>query len=49
MKKVALNTSERMLFALLRASLHQKEAEQTFFQQVSEPASGYRGAVRNAL
>ena len=36
MKKVALNTSERMLFALLRASLHQKEAEQTFFQQVSE-------------
>ena len=35
MKKVALNTSERMLFALLRASLHQKEAEQTFFQQVS--------------
>lgn len=36
MKSVALNTSERMLFALLRASLHQKEAEQTFFQQVSE-------------
>ena len=36
MKTVALNTSERMLFALLRASLHQKEAEQTFFQQVSE-------------
>ena len=36
MKTVALNTSERMLFALLRASLHQKEAELAFFQQVSE-------------
>ena len=36
MKTVSLNTSERMLFALLRASLHQKEAEQVFFQQVSE-------------
>ena len=36
MKSVALNTSERMLFALLRASLHQKEAELAFFQQVSE-------------
>ena len=36
MKTVSLNTSERMLFALLRASLHQKEAELAFFQQVSE-------------
>ena len=36
MKKVIPNTSERMLFALLRASLHQKEAEQACFQQVSE-------------
>ena len=35
MKTVSLNTSERMLFALLRASLHQKVADQTFFQQVS--------------
>ena len=36
MNTVELNTSERMLFALLRASLHQKDAEQAFFQQVSE-------------
>ena len=36
MKGMTLNISEQMLFALLRASLHQKEAEQTFFQQVSE-------------
>ena len=36
MKGMTLNSSEQMLFALLRASLHQKEAEQTFFQQVSE-------------
>ena len=27
MNTVELNTSERMLFALLRASLHQKDAE----------------------
>lgn len=31
-----LNTSEQMLFALLRASLHQKETEQSYFRQVSE-------------
>lgn len=31
-----LNTSEQILFALLRASLHQVEAEQTCFQHVSD-------------
>jgi hypothetical protein len=36
MKGMTLNTSEQMLFALLRASLHQKEAEQAYFQQVSQ-------------
>ena len=36
MKKVVLNTSEQMLFALLRASLNQKETEQAYFLQVSE-------------
>lgn len=33
--KIALNTSERMLFALLRASLHQKEVETACFQTAS--------------
>ena len=36
MSKVMLNTSEQMLFALLRASLHRMEAEQTYFLQASE-------------
>ena len=51
MKTVTLNTSERMLFALLRASLHQKEAEQAFFQQVSEEAwkRCYRLAARQGV
>ena len=51
MKAVALNTSERMLFALLRASLHQKEAEQAFFQHVSEEdwKQCYRLAARQGV
>ena len=51
MKAVALNTSERMLFALLRASLHQKGAEQAFFQQVSEEdwKQCYRLAARQGV
>ena len=35
MKITPLNTSVQMLFALLRASLHEREAEQVFFQGVS--------------
>lgn len=51
MNKVVLNTSERMLFALLRASLHQKEVEQTSFQHVSEEdwKSCYRLAARQGV
>ena len=51
MKTIALNTSERMLFALLRASLHQKEAEQAFFQQVTEEdwKKCYRLAARQGV
>ena len=36
MKGMTLHTSEQMLFALLRSSLHEREAETGFFQQVSE-------------
>lgn len=36
MKTMTLNTSEQMLFALLRASLHQAKAEPSFFQQASD-------------
>lgn len=36
MKKLTLNTSEQMLFALLRSSLHEREVETDYFQQVSE-------------
>ena len=36
MKKITLNTSEQMLFALLRSSLHEREVETDYFQQVSE-------------
>ena len=51
MKGMTQNTSEQMLFALLRASLHQKEAEQTFFQQVSEEdwKKCYRLAARQGV
>ena len=51
MKTSTLNTSERMLFALLRASLHQAEIEQTFFQQVSEEdwKQCYRLAARQGV
>lgn len=51
MKGMTLNSSEQMLFALLRASLHQKEAEQTFFQQVSEEdwKQCYRLSVRQGV
>lgn len=51
MKTIALNTSERMLFALLRTSLHQKEAEQVHFQQVSEEdwKQCYRLAARQGV
>jgi hypothetical protein len=36
MNTFQLNKVEKMLLALLRASLHQKEAEQAYFQQVSQ-------------
>ena len=36
MKGMTLNTSEQMLFALLRSSLHEKETETNFFQNISE-------------
>lgn len=36
MKRITLNTSEQMLFALLRSSLHEREVETNFFQNVSE-------------
>ena len=36
MKRITLNTSEQMLFALLRASLHEKEVETYIFQNLSE-------------
>lgn len=51
MSEVMLNTSERMLFALLKASLHQKEVEQTCFQQVSEEdwKACYRLAARQGV
>ena len=51
MKKVALNTSERMLFALLRASLHQVETERASFHQVSEEnwKQCYRLAARQGV
>ncbi len=51
MKKTVLNTSEQMLFALLRASLHQSDAEQSCFQQVSEEnwKQCYRLAARQGV
>lgn len=51
MKTLALNTSEQMLFALLRASLYQTEAELAFFQQVSEEdwKKCYRLAARQGV
>ena len=36
MKGITLHTSEQMLFALLRSSLHEREAETGFFQNASE-------------
>ena len=36
MKRITLNTSEQMLFALLRSSLHEKEVETYIFQNLSE-------------
>ena len=36
MKGITLHTSEQMLFALLRSSLHKREVETGFFQKVSE-------------
>ena len=36
MKGMTLGTSEKMLFALLRSSLHEREPETNFFQNVSE-------------
>jgi len=35
MSAFQLNTAERMLFALLRASLHQKDVELSYFQSAS--------------
>lgn len=51
MKGMTLSTSEQMLFALLRASLHQKETEQACFQQVSEEdwKKCYRLAARQGV
>ena len=51
MKGMTLNISEQMLLALLRASLHQKETEKTFFQQVSEEdwKKCYRLAARQGV
>ena len=36
MKGMTLGTSELMLLALLRSSLHEREPEASFFQNVSE-------------
>ena len=36
MKRITLNTSEQMLFALLRSSLHEQEVEQDFFQHATD-------------
>ena len=36
MKRITLNTSEQMLFALLRSSLNERECEIAFFQNASE-------------
>ena len=47
MKTVALHTSEQMLFALLRASLHEREPEQGFFQGVS--GEDWRRCYRMAI
>lgn len=51
MKEVILNTSERMLFALLRASLHRKETEQSYFLHVSDEdwKQCYRLAARQGV
>ena len=51
MKAITLNTSERMLFALLKASLHQVEAEQDCFHSVSEEdwKQCYRLAARQGV
>ena len=38
MKRITLNTSEQMLFALLRSSLHEKEVEVECFQEASDDA-----------
>ena len=51
MKTMILNTSERMLFALLRAALHQKNAETDYFRNVSEEdwTQCYKLAVRQGV
>lgn len=51
MKRITLNTSEQMLFALLRSSLHEKEVETTFFQNASEEdwKQCYRSAIEQGV
>jgi hypothetical protein len=51
MKKIELKRSEEMLLALLRAALHQRDAETVYFQQATEEdwVRCYRLAVRQGV